>query len=117
TQEAIKITLPPFRKLKFALEVNDEELKQKIEVRLETMLKNGWIQEVERILAQGRTFAAPGLRAIGYHQLSRFCEGKTTLEEARAEISVLTWQYARRQKTWMKKEPGVVSIKVEPLTS
>ena len=116
-QEPIQIKLPPFKKLKFGLQINDDELKTKIDERIETMLKAGWIEEVKEILAQGLTFAAPGLRAIGYHQLSRFCEGKTTLEEAKTEISVLTWQYARRQKTWMKKEPGVVPIKVQPLTS
>lgn len=114
-QKPIKIQLPPFKKRKFGLQTNDDELKSALGQRLEKMLERGWVEEVRKIIASGIPISAPGLRAIGYQQLFEFCEGNSTLEEVKADIVVQTWQYARRQKTWLRSEPGLTPVQVQPI--
>lgn len=117
TQPPIKIQLPSFQKLKFGLQPDDAELKEILNKRTDFMLKNGWIEEVRKILAQEIPISSPGLRAIGYHPLIKFCEGISELEEARADIVTQTWQYAKRQKTWLRSEPDLIPVPVIPLSS
>jgi tRNA dimethylallyltransferase len=48
----------------------------------------------------------PSIRLIGYRQLWAHLEGQCTLEEAVRQAIVATRQYARRQLTWLRAEPG-----------
>lgn len=116
-QEAIKVVIPPFKKVKFGLLAEDDALKGRLEERFDTMVQNGWIDEVKEILLQKTPIGAPGLRAIGYHHLIGFCEGTTPFGSAKEEILTETWQYAKRQKTWMRSEPGLEIVTVSPLNS
>lgn len=109
-REAISVQLPPFQKHKFALVPADLELKSAIHSRTQNFLQQGWIEEVENLLAQGIPKSAPGLRAIGYHNVIEYCSGNTDLQSLVELINNQTWQYVRRQKTWLRSEPQLQSF-------
>ncbi|MEX0900269.1 MAG: tRNA (adenosine(37)-N6)-dimethylallyltransferase MiaA [Gammaproteobacteria bacterium] len=84
------------------------ELHRRIEVRLTAMLERGFLDEVARLRARGDLSPdLPALRAVGYRQLWRHLEGHGTLDEAGRRAVFATRQLAKRQLTWLRKEPGV----------
>lgn len=85
------------------IEVEREELRKRIALRIDEMLNAGWLKEVEQLLANGVTIDMPAMNAIGYRDLTGVLRGEKTLEEAREEIIIRTRQYAKRQETWMKR--------------
>ena len=85
------------------IEVDREELREKIGKRIDEMLAAGWLKEVERLLASGITTDMPAMNAIGYRDLASVVRGETTIDEAREQIIIRTRQYAKRQVTWMKR--------------
>lgn len=115
SQPPIHFKVPPYSKYKFSTAIPDEVLKERIELRCDQMFEIGWKGEVEALLAQGVTKGAPGLRAIGYHLVVDLCEGTASFEDVRKEVVKQTWQYARRQKTWLRSEPGLEFL--NPLAS
>jgi tRNA dimethylallyltransferase len=75
--------------------------------RFEAMMKSGLLEEVRALHARGDLHAGmPAMRLIGYRQLWAHLEGQCTLEEAVQQAIVATRQYARRQLTWLRAEPG-----------
>jgi tRNA dimethylallyltransferase len=85
------------------LTVPRPELWQRIEDRIDAMLKGGWLEEAKGLMQRGITREMPAMRAIGYRELFDVIEGKRSLNEARERIIFRTRQYAKRQVTWMKK--------------
>lgn len=85
------------------LTVPRPELWQRIEDRIDAMLKGGWLEEAKGLMQKGITRNMPAMRAIGYRELFDVIEGKRSLNEARERIIFRTRQYAKRQVTWMKK--------------
>jgi tRNA dimethylallyltransferase len=102
---------PPYRILRLGLWLPREELYRRIDARLEAMLAAGLVDEVRRLLADGVPPDAPSLSAIGYRQIVSHLEGRTTLEEAAANIRRDTRTLVRRQANWWKRDdPGIVWI-------
>lgn len=83
------------------------EIVARIEKRISQMLQNGWLDEVRELLKIWPR-ESPAFRAIGYRELIEVVEGKADLTEAASRIAVRTRQYAKRQMTWLRTEPGVV---------
>jgi tRNA dimethylallyltransferase len=75
--------------------------------RFEDMMRGGLLEEVRALHARGDLRAdLPAMRLIGYRQLWAHLEGRCTLPEAVRLAIVATRQYARRQLTWLRAEPG-----------
>lgn len=75
--------------------------------RFEEMMRLGLLEEVRALHARGDLHAGlPSIRLIGYRQLWAHLEGQCTLEQAVQQAIVATRQYARRQLTWLRAEPG-----------
>jgi len=88
---------------KFGLTVPREELNRRIEERTEEMIEQGLLAEVRGLCERwGR--AAPGLKLIGYKEIVAYLEEKCSLESAIALVIRNTRQYAKRQRTWFKKD-------------
>jgi tRNA dimethylallyltransferase len=68
------------------------------------MMQAGLLKEVEQLIPF-RTLNA--LQTVGYTELFDYFAGKTSLNEAIERIKIHTRQYAKRQKTWFKKVPGM----------
>lgn len=111
--ERILVTVPEFEKYKFGLDVGVDDLKLRLEIRLQEMVDGGWIEEVRRLNDLKIPENAPAMRAIGYYTWRRYLSGATTFDEAFAEVLLLTTQYAKRQRTWMRKEPGIQMVEVQ----
>lgn len=98
----------PFRTIIFGLATGKEELSKRIRLRLEHMVKTGFIAEVESLLNAGYDPSLPSLKAVGYPQMISFLQGNTSLENAIGEARQATWQYARRQMTWFRSVKDVI---------
>jgi len=83
-------------------------LDARIEGRARTMIRAGWIAEVEAILARGYDPALKPLQAIGYREVVALVRGECSEDEAAARIEAATRRFSRRQMTWFNKEPDIV---------
>lgn len=81
-------------------------LHKKIETRAGQLFENGVEQEVRNALP---LLGASAKQAIGVKDVQDVLEGKSTREKAIERIIFATRQYARRQETWFRKEPGLAA--------
>jgi tRNA dimethylallyltransferase len=107
----------PFDALTVALRRSREDLRERIDRRLEMMMASGFADEVARLLEEGLDPSLPAFRAVGYPQMVRHIRGEATLQETLEEIRRATWQYARRQMTWFRGMEDIVWIDAEPGSS
>lgn len=111
---------PLFNVLQIGIKVPRKKLYQRIDKRVDTMMKQGLVEETKR-LARKYSFDLPSMSGIGYKEigecLSRKQENKKTrkqcLKEAVQKIKYRTHQYARRQETWFKKDKRIKWVKNE----
>jgi tRNA dimethylallyltransferase len=86
---------------------NRQQLVQAIKKRVEQRIKKGAFEEVEFLLKKSYQPLDPGLNTIGYKQLINYFQGKLTKEEAINQWINAEIQYAKRQYTFMKKDPNI----------
>lgn len=85
------------------LEVDNDVLKGRIKERVEHMLNMGLRREVSD-LVNHYGWEVPGMNAIGYKEWKVLFSGETLAESKVVDLIIKnTWQYARRQKTWFKR--------------
>jgi tRNA dimethylallyltransferase len=96
----------PYRRIKVALMPADRtELRQRIRLRFDAMLRQGFIEEVEALYKRGDLHAEmPSIRAVGYRQVWAYLAGEYGYEEMREKAIIATAQLAKRQMTWLRKE-------------
>ena len=82
------------------IDIEKEVLYNRIDRRVDEMIKNGLIDEVKRF-EKYRNYNS--LKTIGYNEIFEYLDNKKTLEEAVEEIKISTKKYAKRQITWFKK--------------
>lgn len=85
-----------------------EALYQKIELRCEKMMANGFLEEVKNLLNNGLKNNSSASQAIGYRQCIDYLESKQTAEDWASfltEFKQASRRYAKRQFTWFRKEP------------
>jgi len=90
----------PARIVGLALEVN--ELDERIVRRTHTMLARGWVEEALAIRA-GCGFGPTAQQALGYHEVLELADGRMSREECARVIALHTRQFARKQRTWLRK--------------
>jgi tRNA dimethylallyltransferase len=89
------------------IDVDRAVLGDRITRRVDAMLANGWIAEVDRLVAEGFGGWLTATQAIGYAELARHLAGDLSLEEARTLTVRRTVQLARRQMAWFRRDPRV----------
>lgn len=94
--------------------VDKETLKERISKRVHLMIENGLLNEVQTLLNMGYSFKDPGLQTIGYQEWEAFLENKSSLDNCISTITTRTWQYAKRQITWLKRWPFLHSFAYSP---
>ena len=99
-----------FAVIKIGLNPQRQALYARIERRTQGMIAAGWIDEVRGLVESGVPAEAKPFQFIGYAQLRRHLLGEITKEDAMAQIQQATRQFAKRQLTWFRKEPGVYWI-------
>lgn len=99
--------LEGYRVIKIGLWPSRPALYARIDARVEAMLAAGWLDEVRELLARDIAAAAKPFQFIGYAQLREYLQGRLTLEAAVKQIQQATRNFAKRQITWFRREPGV----------
>jgi tRNA dimethylallyltransferase len=90
--------------LQFGLVMDREHLRERIDLRVDRMWEAGFVDEVDKLIAQGIREGVTAQRALGYSQIIDMRDGKLSEEEAREETKRASRQYARRQETWFSRD-------------
>ena len=90
-----------FNIIRIGLEIPKEQLHKKINQRVDDMMQQGLLDEVQRLLPYKKLNA---LQTVGYRELFGHLAGDLALEDAVEIIKINTRQYAKRQMTWFKKD-------------
>ena len=120
--EVIRLTGKPFSEQRaewtdevpeqfYLIEREAEDLRQRIEGRVEQMFAEGLVSETQKLqpaLGQNRTAS----QALGYRQVIEHLRGERDLPDTIALVKSRTWQFAKRQQTWFRKLKGAIRLQV-----
>ncbi|MGE5633301.1 MAG: tRNA (adenosine(37)-N6)-dimethylallyltransferase MiaA [Caulobacteraceae bacterium] len=96
-----------------AFTMDREKLYKRIEQRVDLMLRDGLIEEVEKLLSMGYDKNLTSMQALGYKEIVGYLEGKCSKEEAISIIKRDTRHYAKRQLTWFRRDSRIFWINVD----
>lgn len=99
-----------YRAQVLGLSLSDTALRNRITSRIDIMLDGRFQREVALLLASGKDFSLRTLKALGYQDVAEHLAGRMSFQELRQRLVNSHWQYARRQRTWFRKMPGVLWI-------
>lgn len=99
--------------LYFVLDMERDALYDRINKRVDKMIKDGLIEEVNSLKNIGLTPDMQSMKGIGYKEILYYLEGNLTLEEAIDKIKQGSRNYAKRQLTWFRREKSAIWIKKE----
>ncbi|MBQ4642386.1 MAG: tRNA (adenosine(37)-N6)-dimethylallyltransferase MiaA [Oscillospiraceae bacterium] len=92
----------------FALEDADrQDLYDRIDRRVETMLEAGLLDEIRSLLARGIPEKCTAMQAIGYKEFVDALSGRSSIETATALVQQSSRKYAKRQLTWFRRNPAI----------
>lgn len=94
------------RTLVIGLLKEKEELVETIRLRVDEMVGRGFIDEVGKVVEK-YGWDAPALQAPGYKAFRPYVAGQITLDEAKRQFVQNDVRYAKRQKTWFKRNPDI----------
>lgn len=99
----------PYDFIKIAVSPEDRSvLHRRIEKRFDNMLKQGFVEEVERLKERGDLdLGKPSMRCVGYRQIWRYLDGEYGQQEARLKGIYASRQLAKRQLTWLRSILGI----------
>jgi tRNA dimethylallyltransferase len=97
-----------FRILFIAISVDRDELYRRIDARVDGMFRHGLVDEVRGLLAKGYAPGLKPMKALGYRHVVSLLDGGVPLPEAVAQMKRDTRRYAKRQRTWLSREPEAV---------
>jgi tRNA dimethylallyltransferase len=100
--------LEGFRVFKIGIDPGREALAERIAARTRQMFDRGLLDEVRHILTMGFSPASKALQSIGYREALLCLRGVITLDEAVERTTIATRQYAKRQRTWFRRESDVL---------
>ena len=99
------------------LDMDRAMLYQRIDARVDTMIAEGLLGEVERLLGAGLRDALTASQAIGYKELVPVIEQGAPLQSAVEQIKQASRRYAKRQLTWFRADSRVVWSDVTELSA
>ena len=92
----------------FVLTQDRAVLYDRIEKRIDSMLSEGLLDEVNALLAEGCTHEMVSMQGLGYKEIVPYLNGECTLDEAIYILKRDTRHFAKRQLTWFKREREVL---------
>lgn len=98
---------------KVGLKREPEDLRRRIEARVDEMFAAGLVEETRRLLSAGASGSLTAWKALGYQEVEGYLRGGYPREEARKRLVANTRRFARRQMTWWKRDRRIVWISVE----
>lgn len=108
--------LPPkYRPVWIGLDYeNRQDLYDRINRRVELMLRDGLVDEVRALMEKGLDSTSTAMQALGYKELAMALCGECTMEQAVELIQRRTRNFAKRQLTWFRRNPDIFWIRQKP---
>lgn len=94
--------LPNYRTITIGLTTSRGDLYRRIDSRVDTMMEQGLVKEVDRLLEQGYSLDLPAMSGLGYKQIGQYLKGDLNLAEAVQKIKNETHRFARHQYAWFR---------------
>lgn len=98
---------PVFNMLQIGINAPREVLYERINQRVDEMIKNGLIDEIKELMRQKYIWELPSMSGIGYRQFKDYFDGKCSLPDAIDRLKRDTRRYAKRQITWFKRDKRI----------
>lgn len=98
----------PYNFSYFVLNDDRETVYERINRRVDIMLEQGLVEEVQALLDAGVPTSAVSMQGLGYKEIVAYLQGECTLEEAVYVLKRDTRHFAKRQITWFKREEEVI---------
>ena len=97
------------------LAVDPAVLAERINARVDQMVSDGLVEEVRDLLEGGFREGITSPQAIGYKEFVAYIEGTCSLDEAMESVKLSTRRYAKRQRTWFRKDKRIRWIDADAL--
>lgn len=101
----------------FALTYPRETLYARIDARVDRMIAQGLVEEVNSLLQGGLSPDSQAMQAIGYKEIASALRGECVLSEAIDRVKLHSRRYAKRQLTWLRRDSRVVWVNVPDFSS
>jgi tRNA dimethylallyltransferase len=99
---------PTYTMLRIGLTMPRDRLYARIDARVDRMVADGLLAEVEAAIARGCHPGLPAMSGLGYRQMGQYLAGQVTLDEAVRLIKKETRRFVRQQYTWFRRDdPGI----------
>ena len=93
---------PPFQSLIIGLTADRKELYRRADDRVDNMIKQGFVDEVNSLLKNSYSTDLPAMSSIGYREIGQYLGGELTLDEAVYKIKTGTHRFIRHQYAWFR---------------
>ena len=93
---------PAFNTLVIGLTTDRAELYHMVDQRIDEMVEQGLVNEVENLLKMGYDFNLPAMSGIGYRQIGKFLRDEISLDDAKRRIKSETHRFIRHQYAWFR---------------
>ena len=97
----------------FVLDMERKKLYERIDKRVDIMIEQGLVSEVEKLRDMGLTRDMVSMQGLGYKEILDYLDGTISLEEAIYRIKRDSRHFAKRQLTWFRRERDVIWIHKE----
>lgn len=99
------------------LSMEREKLYARIEQRIDLMMEQGLLAEVQGLLEKGYTPDLVSMQGIGYKEFLPYYKGECTLEEAVTQLKTNTRRFAKRQLTWFRRQIDGLWVEMDKKTA
>lgn len=99
--------------IKVGLSLDRKKLYERIDLRVEKMISEGFLDEVKGLKEKGYSSELKAFKTVGYQELFSYLEGKSDLPVAVVRIKLNTRHYAKRQLTWFRKDKQIKWLDAE----
>ena len=99
---------PKYEAQWLAIDFTDrQDLYDRINLRVERMVEEGLLEEIQSLLAEGIPEKATAMQAIGYKEFVDALAGRSTVAQAIEDLQRSSRRYAKRQLTWFRRNPNI----------
>ena len=98
----------PYNYAYFVLNDRRSHIYDRINKRVDIMMRDGLVNEVASLLEEGCTTDMVSMQGLGYKEIIEYIQGRCTLDEAVDNLKQSTRHFAKRQLTWFKREKDTI---------
>lgn len=113
----IQETESPYNVLMIGLDTSDEELQEKIRTRLLERIDEGMMKEIQALHENGLSWERMENLGLEYRYGARQVQGLLNKEKFIEQLSMKIWRYAKRQRTWFKRDKRIKWFKPNEIPS